>query len=188
MQQESSTQRYITLPDGRRLAYAEYGDPLGIPVVYCHGFPGSRLEAALFHDTAKQGGVRVISADRNGLGDSDYLPNRTMLDWPDDVAAMADALGLDRFHLLGVSGGGPYALACAYRIPERLKGLALVCPLGPLDQPDLLWAMRWPALFSFTSMREIPFLSRSFLRTAVVPWARFQPQLLFRVMLTMTNY
>jgi len=183
MQQESSTLRYLQLPDGRHLAYAEYGDPRGLPVVYCHGFPGSRLEARLFAASARQGNLRVISADRNGLGESDHRPDRTILDWPDDVTALADALGMDRFHLIGISGGGPYALACAHRIPDRLKGLALVCPLGPLDQPALLGAMRWHAFLSFTTMREAPFLSRSFFQGTFIPMARYQPQLLFRMML-----
>lgn len=185
MQQESSTLAYVQLQDGRRLAYAEYGDPLGIPVVYCHGFPGSRLEAKLFDVSAKRGKLRVISADRNGLGESDQLAGRRLLDWPADVAALADTLGIDRFHLLGISGGGPFALACAHRIPERLKGVALVCPLGPLDQPDLLKAMRWHAFLSFTTMRDVPFLSRSFFQGTLIPLARYQPQLLFRMMLAM---
>jgi pimeloyl-ACP methyl ester carboxylesterase len=185
MQQESNTLNYVRLPDGRRLAYAEYGDPHGIPVVYCHGFPGSRLEAKLFDASARRGKLRVISADRNGLGESDRLANRHLLDWPTDVAAMADALGIDRFHLIGISGGGPYALACAHRIPDRLKGVALVCPLGPLDQPDLLKAMRWHAFLTFTSMREIPLLSRTFFQGTFIPLARYQPRMLFRMMLGM---
>lgn len=185
MQQEGNTLSYVQLQDGRRLAYAEYGDPLGIPVVYCHGFPGSRLEAKLFDASAKHGKLRVISADRNGLGESDPLPDRRLMDWPADVSALADALGIDRFHLIGISGGGPYALACAHCIPDRLKGVALVCPLGPLDQPDLLRAMRWYAFLSFTTMREAPFLSRSFFHGTFVPMARYQPQLLFRMMLGM---
>ncbi len=175
----------VRLPDDRWLAYAEYGDPDGTPVIYCHGFPGSRLEARLFEASAHRQGLRVIAPDRNGIGLSDPLPGRRLLDWPTDIAALADALGLERFHLLGVSGGGPYALACAHRLADRLKGVALVCPLGPLDRSADLWAMRWPAALSFTSIRTLPLFARSLYRYWVVPFVHSHPQSAYNLMLSM---
>ncbi len=175
----------VRLPDGRWLAYAEYGHPQGTPVVYCHGFPGSRLEGRLFESSAHRQGLRVIAPERNGIGLSDPLPGRRLLDWPDDVAALADALDLERFHLLGVSGGGPYALACAHRLSARLDGVALVCPLGPLERAANLWAMRWPAIFSFTSIRTLPFFARSLYRYGVVPFVHTHPQSAYNLMLSM---
>ena len=175
----------LKLPDGRHLAYATYGDPEGTPVFYCHGFPGSRLEARLFESAAIRHRLRVIAPDRNGLGCSDPLPERQLLDWPDDLAALADGLGIDRFHLVGVSGGGPYALACAHRLAHRLEGVALVCPLGPLDRGGNLWTMRWPAIFSFSSIRTLPGLSNALYRHWVVPFVKSHPQTIYNLMLSM---
>lgn len=118
----------IRLPDGRALGYAEFGDPAGPPVLYFHGYPSSRLEPELLPDLPA---VRLISPDRPGYGLSDAKPGRRLLDWPQDVANLLDALGLGRVALVGMSGGGPYAAACAHAIPDRLSATALVCPLGP---------------------------------------------------------
>jgi pimeloyl-ACP methyl ester carboxylesterase len=150
---------YLRLPDGRQLASSEYGDPAGRPVVYCHGFPSSRHEALLLHDNAVAEGARVIAIDRPGYGESDYQPGRAILDWPADVAAVADQLELERFSVMGVSGGGPYALACAARIPERLSGCALVCALGPIYLDELLATMHWAPRNQLTMARSAPILS-----------------------------
>ena len=117
----------ITLPDGRRLGCAEYGDPDAMPVLYCHGFPSCRLEPSMLPVS----GIRLIALDRPGYGLSDPLPGRTLLDWPRDVAAAADALGLGRFAVAGVSGGAPYAAACAALLKDRVMGLALICGIAP---------------------------------------------------------
>jgi pimeloyl-ACP methyl ester carboxylesterase len=122
------------LPDGRRLAYAVYGARDGRPVFYCHGFPGSRLEARLAEEVAAALGIALIAPDRPGFGQSDPLAGRALLDWPADLAALADHLAIERFHLVGVSGGGPYALAAAARLPQRLAGVGLVCALGRLGE------------------------------------------------------
>ena len=124
--------RFVETSDGRRLAYAEFGRPSGRPLIYCHGFPSSRREAMLLHAAARDIGLRLIAPDRPGYGDSDPAPERGIADWGDDIALLANRLNLGRFSIVGVSGGGPYALACAARIPERLDGCALVCPLGPI--------------------------------------------------------
>jgi pimeloyl-ACP methyl ester carboxylesterase len=114
------------------LAYAITGDPSGKPVFYCHGWPASRLEAALIPDLP----VRLIAMDRPGYGASTRQPGRTLLDWPADVVALADHLGIGRFHVVGVSGGAPYALACAAALP-RVAGAALVSPLPPLRRAHM---------------------------------------------------
>ena len=181
----SREKNFVTLPDGRRLAYAEYGDPEGIPAIYCHGFPGSRLEARLFDSAASRHKLRVIAPDRNGLGRSDPYPGRRLLDWASDVDALADRLEIDQFFLIGVSGGGPYALACAHQRSDRLYGVTLVCPLGPLDQPGMLEAMRWPAKINFRSIRHTPLLSVVSFRLALVPLAQRWPQWIYQMMLLM---
>ncbi len=110
----------LQLRDGRRLGYVDYGDPAGRPVLLFPGVPGSRLQGHPDRSIAGALGVRLIGVDRPGYGLSDDKRGRTLLDWPDDVVTLADHLGLERFALLSISGGGAYAAACAWKIPERL--------------------------------------------------------------------
>ena len=119
----------IKLPAGRALGYAEYGAPEGIPVFYFHGFPSSRLDWQLVNDDAVllDLNVRVIAPDRPGYGLSDYKSGRKMVDWPADVLELANALQIDRFAVLGISGGGPYAASCAAGIDDRLIKTGIVC-------------------------------------------------------------
>ena len=131
----ASTPETVRLRDGRRLSYAEYGELNGKPVFYFHGFPSSRLSAKLAEETARRDGVRLIAVDRPGIGMSDYVARRGFSDWPDDVVQVADALGIQRFAIVGVSGGGPYAAACARKIPERIIAVAIVSGAGPFDVP-----------------------------------------------------
>jgi len=126
----------VRLADGRTLACLELGGPAGPPVLYFHGYPGSRLEARVAAAAAARLGMRLLAVDRPGFGQSTFQAGRTIAGWASDVAALADRLELARFSIIGVSGGGPYALACAARLPERLTRVALVCPLGPLDVAD----------------------------------------------------
>ena len=127
----------ILLPDGRRLGYAEYGEPNGRPVLFFHGAPGSRHIHADMADIATRCGIRLIAVERPGYGLSDQRPGRSMLDWPGDVAALTDTLCIAQFAIIGFSGGSPYSLACAYRLPERVTKIALVSTLAPLDVPGV---------------------------------------------------
>src|SRR5271157_2358409 len=127
------TNQEIKLKDGRKLGYTECGNPQGKPVFYFHGTPGSRIECNIFLEAANSIGARIIVADRPGFGLSDFQKGRRILDWPNDVAELADNLGIDRFAILGLSGGGPYAAACAFKIPERLKAVAMVSSAYPYD-------------------------------------------------------
>lgn len=131
----------IRLRDGRRLAFAEWGDPGGLPVIHHHGTPGSRLEHQGALEVYRAAGVRVVTPDRPGYGLSDPLPGRTLLDWPADVAELAAALGLERFAITALSGGGVPALACAYTMPERLTGVVLASCPAPMDHPGALRGM-----------------------------------------------
>ncbi|SEW09549.1 alpha/beta fold hydrolase [Halobacterium jilantaiense] len=106
--------------DERALAYAEYGDPDGTPLVFCHGFPGSRIQGSLLREAAREHGVRVLAPDRPGVGQSGAAGVRPLGAWADDVATLADRLGVDEYGVLGFSAGGPRALACAARTPERV--------------------------------------------------------------------
>jgi len=126
----------VVLNDKRRLGYAEYGDASGIPVFHFNGSGGSRLEHPSDSSILPDLGIRLISTDRPGHGISDPQPGRKLLDWPDDIAQLADHLNIDRFHVLGWSAGGPHALACAYEIPGRVITGALVSGLAPPDRPN----------------------------------------------------
>ncbi|MCW2812212.1 MAG: alpha/beta hydrolase [Friedmanniella sp.] len=124
----------LKLRDGRTLAYCQWGDRAGRPIFLFHGAPGSRLFAPDSMTTA-EAGVRLITVDRPGYGRSDPRPGRQILDWPADVQEVADTLGVEEFGVAGHSSGGPYALACALALPERVDRVALVSCIGPYDLP-----------------------------------------------------
>jgi len=128
---DDKLQQTLHLPDGRLLSYAEYGDPAGKPLFFFHGGNDSRLEAAILHDTARGIGVRIIAPDRPGYGRSTFQPQRTFLDWPNDVAQLADALGIVQLAVAGHSGGGPHAAAVAYAMPDRLTSVTLISSAAP---------------------------------------------------------
>jgi pimeloyl-ACP methyl ester carboxylesterase len=125
------------LTDGRGLGYAEWGDPDGTPVFGFHGTSLSRL-AHLGDEAPRTAGVRLVLVDRPGYGLSDFQPERTLLDWPGDIAELADGLGVDRLSVFGMSGGGPHAAACGFALPDRVRTLGLVSSPAPVwDRPEL---------------------------------------------------
>ncbi|GAB5407415.1 MAG: alpha/beta hydrolase [Aureliella sp.] len=124
--------RKIELADGRSLGFLEVGDPSGRPVFFFHGLPGSCLEAIAMHDVANKHGYHIIAPDRPGFGKSAAQPGRRLLDWPKDVVQLADAIGIATFGVIGMSGGGPFGLACAYAIPQRLEFVIDIAGAAPL--------------------------------------------------------
>jgi pimeloyl-ACP methyl ester carboxylesterase len=150
----------ITLRDGRRLGFAELGDLTGRPLFYCHGWPGSRVEACALSDVCAGMGVRVIAPDRPGCGLSDFKSRRTIPNWADDLCELADHLGLDAFAVLGISGGGPYAAACAERFPERVLTAALVCSMAPLGAAGITRGMALPHRCLLHFAQSFPVLAR----------------------------
>lgn len=133
----------ITLPlkDGSRFSLTEYGAKGGSPFFYFHGFPGSRLEALLAHGCAAQHNIRMIAVDRPGYGGAAFRIRQNIAEWHQDVARMADLLELKQFGILGVSGGAPYALACASGLQQRVSVVGLVCGLGPTVGSEALKSM-----------------------------------------------
>jgi len=129
-------ERFHRLPGGRRMRYIEFGDPYGVPVFGFHGTPGSSFMFRLADEPARLAGIRLIAPERPGFGKSTFQKNRCLADWPDDLCSLADALQLPRFGVAGVSGGGPYAAACAALLPGRVTAAALISPIGPLVPPE----------------------------------------------------
>ena len=143
--------------DGRDLAWEAWGDPAGVPTYFFHGFPSSGALAGVADVPARNAGLCLIAPDRPGFGHSSPAPGRRILDWPTDVEALADHLGHSRFGVIGVSCGGPYALACALRLPDRVRRVALVAGMGPMNVPAL-------------RKTQLPFLKLLFGLARRAPW------------------
>jgi pimeloyl-ACP methyl ester carboxylesterase len=158
---DSRAAQVLRLSDGRRLGYADYGDRHGAPVLFFHGTPGSRRVARCADQVARRRGVRLIAPDRPGFGLSDFQPGRTLGGWPKDVIELADALGLERFAVAGVSGGGPYVAACAWRIADRLSQAGIVSGMGPIDDPALAAVLPGSYRAGFAVVRRLPGAARA---------------------------
>jgi pimeloyl-ACP methyl ester carboxylesterase len=174
----------LCLPDGRDVAFAEYGDPGGVPVFAFHGAPGSRLQLAPADAAAREAGVRLIVTDRPGYGHSSFVSRRRLVDWPFDVLAIADRLCLDRFAVLGVSGGGPHALACTASGSSRVAAAGVVS--SPCPYPDgpeevrgprrwLTWLSGVPGLMWLVATIVVAAIRR-FPRAAFDVARRFMPE------------
>jgi pimeloyl-ACP methyl ester carboxylesterase len=133
------TSQVAQAADGRTLTFAERGDLSGYPVITLHGTPGCRLNRHPNEELVRSAGVRMISYDRPGYGGSDRHCGRTVADVASDVAAIADRLGLGRFSVSGVSGGGPHVLAVAALLGDRVTRAACVSGLAPFEAFGAGW-------------------------------------------------
>ena len=171
----------IVLKDGSRLTAAIAGDPsLRRTVFFLHGFPGSRREAAFGHGAAAARGISLAAFDRPGFGLSDFQKNRRLLDWPATLVEAAAALGVSGFSVIGVSGGGPYAAACAYANPPQLRGVAIVSGLGPLDDRAQLRRFSGLNRLLLACGRSFPRLSALPLGLLAAYWKRRPDRMLAR--------
>jgi pimeloyl-ACP methyl ester carboxylesterase len=150
---------------------------------YFHGTPSSRLEFRLFggETIAQKLHLRVIVPDRPGLGLSDFQAGRQLLDWPEDVIALADHLKLEQFAILGYSGGGPYAAACGYAIPQRISKIGIVSGAGPFDQSSLVDGIPINNLRFMSLVREKPRLSQLSLRMMAI-MLRLAPETAYAIL------
>ncbi len=141
----------IQLPDGRDLGFAIDGEPDGYPVLFFHGIPGSRLQRNPDPATLAGLGICIYALDRPGIGLSTAKSDRTLLSWTDDVIEFCRQMNFERFAVAGVSGGGPYALACAWRFPEKISHVTIISGIGPLAEPAIFSQLKPNArkLFQF---------------------------------------
>ena len=125
----------MKLKDGRNLAFEQYGTENGIPVIFQHGLGDSRLARHPDEKLTIEAGIRLITVDRPGYGESSPQPGRTFLSWVSDIEQLADHLKIEKFGVLSHSGGAPYALAIAYKLKDRVIRVVLVSPIGQLNVP-----------------------------------------------------
>ncbi len=152
----SAKEATLQLRDGRMLAYTEHGDLMGKPILFIHGNPGSRNVRHPDETIAQQLGARMITPDRPGYGLSDFQPRRHLLDYPDDIVQMIDSLGIDKFAVLGVSAGGPYAAACAYQLANRITKTAIVSSAAPLDRENAYEGVHPSMRMAFQMVNNLP--------------------------------
>src|SRR4029450_3967678 len=181
-------QKFVTLQGGAVVAFQEYGDADGIPVIFCHGWPSSCTMAQLTDEPARELGIRIISPDRPGISGSSLQHDRKLADWPRVIEGVLDHLGIGEFRALAISGGAPYAYGTAVTIPGRVRAIAIVCgaiPMGELeDGRCLLHLYRWMlALYRSRPqlLRRLFSMARPIL--ALRPPVRLRPLLLKMLML-----
>ncbi|MFN2590267.1 MAG: alpha/beta fold hydrolase [Actinomycetota bacterium] len=149
----------VDVPRGGSLGYAEFGDPTGDPVVWFHATPGARKQFPPdAHALAVERRIRLIGVERPGTGLSTRFNYRRIMDWADDVEAFADGLGLDRFAVVGLSGGSPYVLAACHRLPDRVVAGAVLGGIGPTRGPEAApgYTRMLPLLEPFLSVVSLP--------------------------------
>lgn len=140
------SEHVFTLSNGLKLGYSEYGDPRGEVAFYFHGWPSSHVQGSLFDAPAKKHGMRLICPDRPGIGLSDFQRKRTLLDWSTTLTELAAHVGADNYHVIGWSGGGPYVLLTALKLPKRLLSATIICgapPLKFLGDRQMFWLYRF---------------------------------------------
>lgn len=126
----------LKLKDGRQLSYAEYGDSNGRPVLFFHGSPGSRFQGELYDELTKSKALQLFVLERPGYGNSSSKPNRTLIDWVEDVSEFMKDKSFDHVDVIGVSGGGPYALACSALLDKHVLRTIVVSGMGQVDSEE----------------------------------------------------
>jgi pimeloyl-ACP methyl ester carboxylesterase len=183
-----SGEDFVQLKNGAIIAFEQYGDASGVPVIFCHGWPSSRTMARLTDEPARGLGIRIISPDRPGISGSSLQPNRKLSDWPQVVERLANHLGIEKFRMLAISGGAPYAYATARAMPERVRAIAIISGAVPIvdlvDRQGLLRLYRWMlALYQRSPrlLRKLFLMARPIL--SLRPPVRFRPLVLKMLML-----
>lgn len=154
----------MVLKDNRTLGYAEYGDSKGEPIFYFHGFPSSRLEPCHLQNIALSNHYRLIGIDRPGMGISSNHTKHSILSWADDIEMFADYLGIKKFAIMGISGGAPFAAACAYKIPHRINRIVIVSGIAPMELPEITASLGSGRRFGNKLVQAMPWLATGMLK------------------------
>ena len=170
------------LSDRRIMGFAVYGDEDGYPVVICHGTPGSRLMLQIAEPPANGLGLRLIVPDRPGYGLSSAHSYDRLLDWPKDLADLVNSLGHEQFAVVGISGGGPFALAAAYDLEDRISQIQVISSLAPLDQEEVYSHLDARQRVITRAVRRNSMMLRSILQVAGKGLPNLPDPLLQRVM------
>jgi pimeloyl-ACP methyl ester carboxylesterase len=167
------------------VSWIERGDPAGAPVVHFHGWPSSRLEQFAGEALLRQFGIRWLSLDRPGYGETPFVAPHTFANWARTVEAWADTQGLGRFHLSGFSGGGPFAQAVAAHLGERILSLNLIASLAPFGHHGVQCDPPWSGVKGLV-LDHVPFLASGGLQL-MNRWRRFGPRSLGRFQLSLLH-
>lgn len=146
----------MRLADGRTLAWAEYGDPRGVPVFYFHGGGASFIEAGCFHREAQDSGIRLVAPSRPGGLHSSPRPGMKTTDFASDCVELADQLGIGRFVVTGNSNGGLFTMAVAHQLPDRVIGAVPINSTVPLYHPAVWPVAPWPLKAVMLFYRAFP--------------------------------
>jgi len=124
------------LDGGREITFSHIGDNSGVPILYIHGFPGSRYDIKAFFETEtlKTRGLQVISFDRPGLGGSDIKTNRDVHDFNIEVTQLMNSLSIDKFHVIANSSGSLYAYELSHSMPDRLLSIDIIAGFTPSEK------------------------------------------------------
>lgn len=161
--------RTLRLPDGRALAWCEYGVPDGTPYFYFHGLPGSRIDGRVNAQPITEAGLRMIAPDRPGFGRSEIQAGkRTYSDWTRDVAYLADVLELERYAIVAYSAGGPYALAAAEAMVDRITRVGIVSGAAPSEMPRFRKGICATDRVMTRICAHLPRLARSLTKHAII--------------------
>lgn len=129
----------VSVGGGRRLSFAEFGNPHGTAVLWMHGTPGARRQVPVeAREFAEEHDLRIIGIDRPGIGSSTPHLYDDFADWVPDLEVLADVLGIDTMRIIGLSGGGPYALAAGALLPDRVVGVGVLGGVAPMHGPDAI--------------------------------------------------
>lgn len=170
----------IKLGNNNQLAYSIFGsDKFEKPILYLHGFPGSRYEILFAQELAENLDLTLIGIDRPGYGLSNSYPHRKLTDWPVAIKTLCRHLRLKHPHLIACSGGAPYALACARYIPEMLQSCNIISGLGPCDQSKFIFKMNWFNFFMVGLARDCPLLAK-FIVNSLGAFFSISPQLMIK--------
>ena len=172
----------LRLTDGRMMEFAEYGDPEGDPLFFFHGFIGSHHQAMLADKAARTQGIRIIAANRPGIGRSSPSKFRTMTEYAADILELADALHIDTFGVIGASGGGCFALATAYVAPDRVRIVGVFGAIGPMNILYNVQQLRWLRRLFLQGCHGYP-VTAQFLLSGFIAYCRNYPQTFYRMLL-----